>query len=101
MAGFLGLFLVLFVASGVGNGSTVRMVPVVFRAHHLAQGQGEGEAAHHQALLTSWRETAAVLGLTSASGPTAASWCPRPSGCQRGPGDVGAALMAFVAFYAS
>ena len=86
----------------MGNGSTFRMVPVVFRAHHLVQGQGKGEAAHHQALLTSRRETAAVLGLTSAVGAYGGFLVPQAFGLSAGAtGDVGAALVAFAAFYAS
>ncbi|MBW3646011.1 MAG: NarK family nitrate/nitrite MFS transporter [Actinobacteria bacterium] len=101
-AAFLGLFLVLFVASGVGNGSTFRMVPVIFRAHHLADADGEGEGAHQQALVTSRRETAAVLGLTSAVGAYGGFLVPQAFGLSAGAtGGVGAALLAFVAFYAS
>jgi NNP family nitrate/nitrite transporter-like MFS transporter len=37
---FLGLFLALFVASGLGNGSTYRMIPTIYRlkAHRSADG---------------------------------------------------------------
>ncbi|MDP8987992.1 MAG: MFS transporter, partial [Actinomycetota bacterium] len=99
-AGFLGLFLVLFVASGVGNGSTFRMVPVIFRAHHVEQGGDE--AARQEAVVTSRRETAAVLGLTSAVGAYGGFLVPQTFGLSAGAtGGVHAALLAFVAFYAS
>jgi NNP family nitrate/nitrite transporter-like MFS transporter len=101
-AGFLGLFLVLFVASGVGNGSTFRMVPVIFRAHHLRGADGLGEAAREQALVTSRRETAAVLGLTSAVGAYGGFLVPQTFGLSAATtGGPQAAFVAFVAFYGS
>ncbi len=38
--GFLAMFLILFVTTGVGNGSTYRMIPSIFREENLAQGKG-------------------------------------------------------------
>ena len=35
-AGFLAMFLVLFVTTGIGNGSTYRMIPSIFREAKLA-----------------------------------------------------------------
>lgn len=58
---FLGLFLVLFAASGIGNGSTYRMIPVIFaRASRAARS---GAAPSQTARLSS-----AALGLVSAIG---------------------------------
>src|SRR6266704_5450597 len=34
-AGFLTMFLILFVTTGVGNGSTYRMIPSIFREENL------------------------------------------------------------------
>lgn len=53
---FLGLFLILFTASGLGNGSTYKMIPAVFA---LRAGSGTVDAA---------RKSAAALGLISAIG---------------------------------
>ena len=39
---FLGSFLVLFVATGVGNGSVYRMIPAVFRATGASAGAAAG-----------------------------------------------------------
>ena len=55
---FLGLFLVLFTASGVGNGSTYRMIPAVFALRAEQSKDGVGAA----------RKGAAALGLISAIG---------------------------------
>jgi MFS transporter, NNP family, nitrate/nitrite transporter len=51
---FLGCFLILFVLSGMANGSTFRIVPQVFSAMH------RGDRAR------ALRETSAVLGFSSA-----------------------------------
>jgi NNP family nitrate/nitrite transporter-like MFS transporter len=58
---FLALFLALFAASGIGNGSTYRMIPVIFaRASRAAKA---GAATSHTNRLAS-----AALGLVSAIG---------------------------------
>ncbi|MGN6404675.1 MFS transporter [Sinomonas sp.] len=58
---FLALFLALFAASGIGNGSTYRMIPVIFaRASRAAKA---GAAPSHTNRLAS-----AALGLVSAIG---------------------------------
>jgi len=43
-AGFLAMFLVLFVTTGIGNGSTFRMIPSIFREEKLRQAAGAGDA---------------------------------------------------------
>src|SRR6201993_4865011 len=40
--GFLVMFLILFVTTGVGNGSTHPMIPSIFPEEKLAKGRGEG-----------------------------------------------------------
>jgi NNP family nitrate/nitrite transporter-like MFS transporter len=61
---FLGCFLVLFAATGAGNGSTYRMIPSIFAGRAIARGidPGTPEAAAVQ------RKSAAALGLISAIG---------------------------------
>ena len=39
-AGFLAMFLVLFVTTGIGNGSTYRMIPSIFREAEARGGKG-------------------------------------------------------------
>ncbi|MEO7124294.1 MAG: MFS transporter [Lacisediminihabitans sp.] len=60
---FLGCFLVLFAASGIGNGSTYRMIPTVF-AHRA----GTVDAHRNSGDLSTQRKTAAALGVISAVG---------------------------------
>ena len=42
--GFLAMFLLLFVTTGVGNGSTYRMIPSIFREENLRKARGKGDA---------------------------------------------------------
>jgi NNP family nitrate/nitrite transporter-like MFS transporter len=59
---FLGCFLVLFAATGAGNGSTYRMIPSVFAARAAVKDpSGNGDVAAQ-------RKGAAALGLISAIG---------------------------------
>ncbi|MFF1573162.1 MFS transporter [Leifsonia sp. NPDC058292] len=60
---FLGFFLVLFVASGAGNGATYRMIPTLFA---LRSGAADGERSPGD--LGAQRTAAAALGLISAFG---------------------------------
>lgn len=59
---FLACFLVLFSATGVGNGSTYRMIPSVFAARAIAT------SATGSAGVAMQRKAAAALGLISAIG---------------------------------
>ncbi len=66
VVGFVLMFLVLFLAAGVGNGSTFRMIPTLFRTLRERQAVGQGEAALEQARRTGVTEAAATLGFSSA-----------------------------------
>ncbi|MEU8434254.1 hypothetical protein AB0F18_15295 [Streptomyces sp. NPDC029216] len=59
-------FLVAFAFSGLGNGSTFRQIPVIFREQHMCQGQGQGPEAKAAALKQSEMEAGAVTGCSSA-----------------------------------
>src|SRR6201996_4948868 len=41
--GFLVMFLILFATTGIGNGSTYRMIPSIFREENLRKARGKGE----------------------------------------------------------
>jgi len=47
---FLASFLILFVTTGVGNGSTYRMIPSIFREENLRKAMGAGEEGRALAL---------------------------------------------------
>ncbi|MGH8887152.1 MAG: NarK family nitrate/nitrite MFS transporter [Egibacteraceae bacterium] len=99
-AGFLVLFMVLFVLSGVGNGSTFRMIPLIFRAEHLKGVEGMGAEAEARAIVAARRETAAVLGFTSAVGAYGGWAIPLGYGLSASlTGGPQAAFGGFIAFY--
>jgi len=56
-------FLVLFIATGVGNGSMYKMIPNVF-----AYRAGSADAQHVSAGITTERKTSAALGIVAAFG---------------------------------
>ncbi|MFL5303711.1 MAG: MFS transporter [Polyangia bacterium] len=98
--GFLGVFLLLFVTTGVGNGSTFRMIPVIFRREKLRAVEGQGPEAERQALAVARRESAAVLGFTSAIGACGGYLIPRSFGASiHATGGVELALRGFLGFY--
>ncbi|MGI8758459.1 MAG: NarK family nitrate/nitrite MFS transporter [Acidimicrobiales bacterium] len=100
--GFLAMFLVLFVATGIGNGSTFRMIPVIFRAHHTAETAREGIVADEDAVAAGRRESAAALGFISAIGAYGGFFIPQAFGLSTSAtGGPQAALLSFIAFYGS
>jgi NNP family nitrate/nitrite transporter-like MFS transporter len=74
---FLLAFLVLFASTGIGNGSTFRMIPAIFRGLQLQRIEAGNEAAQEQALLAARRETAAVIGLVAALGALGGFFIPQ------------------------
>ncbi|MFQ5749209.1 MAG: antiporter, partial [Planctomycetota bacterium] len=76
---FLFLFLVLFLATGIGNGSTFRMIPIIFEP----------------------QKAGPVLGWTSAVAAYGAFIIPRVFGGQIENGTPEYALYGFAAYYAS
>jgi NNP family nitrate/nitrite transporter-like MFS transporter len=103
---FLATFLTLFVTTGIGNGSTFRMVPAIFRAEALAGGVSGKEATTGEdraaALDRGRRDTAAVLGFSSAIGALGGYLIPQAfSASIRAGGGARLALAMFIAFYAT
>jgi len=98
-AGFMVTFLLLFVTSGIGNGSTFRMIPVIFREHCLRKA-AHGEEGKSAALAQARRETAAVLGLSSAIGAIGGYLIPRSFGASiKATGGPSTALSWFLLYY--
>jgi len=99
--GFFAMFMLLFLTTGIGNGSTFRMIPVIFLNQRLAVAPKgpEGEA---QAVREGNKEGAAVLGFSSAVGAYGAFFIPRSYGTSiEMTGSPEAALWVFIAFYFS
>jgi NNP family nitrate/nitrite transporter-like MFS transporter len=99
--GFLAMFLVLFVTTGIGNGSTFRMIPSIFREEKL-RTVGASAEARAAALKASGIESAAVLGFTSAIGACGGYLIPRSFGASiAATGGPHLALEIFLLFYVS
>jgi len=99
-AGFVAMFLVLFVTTGVGNGSTFRMIPSIFREAKLREAKGSGEAARVLAVKAASIESAAAIGFISAIGACGGYLIPRGFGASIAmTGGPHAALVVFLAFY--
>ena len=91
--------MLLFVLSGIGNGSTYKMIPAIFRSQALqpvADG-GDAEAADRRAL----RMSGALIGIAGAIGAfggVLVNLAFRQSFLTTGTGD--SAYLVFIAFYA-
>lgn len=99
-AGFLLSFMALFVLSGIGNGSTFRMIPVIFRTLHerlSATASADGKAA---AMRQAGIESAAVVGFSGAIGAYGGFFIPKSYGTSITlSGSPHMALYCFIAFY--
>ena len=101
-AGFLAMFLALFVTTGIGNGSTYRMIPSIFREDRLREAKGTGEAGRLQAIKAGVLESAAALGFIGAVGACGGYLIPRGFGASiAGTGGPHLALEIFLLFYVS
>src|SRR3984893_9111693 len=100
--GFLVMFLILFVTTGIGNGSTYRMIPSIFREENLAKARGKGEAGRALALKAASIESAAALGFIGAIGACGGYLIPRGFGASiAATGGPHLALVIYLAFYAT
>ena len=99
-AGFLTMFLILFVTTGVGNGSTYRMIPAIFREEKRRETKSLGEAARAAALRAAGLESAAALGFIGAVGACGGYLIPRGFGASiAATGSPHLALAVFLGFY--
>jgi NNP family nitrate/nitrite transporter-like MFS transporter len=99
-AGFLAMFLALFVTTGIGNGSTYRMIPSIFREEKLREAQGSGEAGRLIAMKAAAIEAAAALGFIGAIGACGGYLIPRGFGASiAATGAPHFALGVFLTFY--
>src|SRR5579871_1785986 len=98
--GFLVMFLILFATTGIGNGSTYRMIPSIFREENLHKARGKGEAARLAALKAASIESGAAVGFIGAVGAVGGFLIPLGFGKSIAlTGSPQLALMVFLAFY--
>jgi NNP family nitrate/nitrite transporter-like MFS transporter len=101
-AGFLTMFLVLFVTTGIGNGSTYRMIPSIFREEKLQSVKGMGDAGRALALKAASIESGAALGFIGAIGACGGYFIPRGFGASiAATGGPNLALGIYLVFYAT
>jgi len=99
---FLTSFLILFVTTGVGNGSTYRMIPSIFREENLRKALGSGEEGRAVALKAASIESGAALGFIGAIGACGGYLIPRGFGASiAATGSPHLALAIYLAFYVS
>ncbi|TMR96747.1 MFS transporter [Nonomuraea basaltis] len=94
---FFLAFQVLFLTSGIGNGSTYRMIPAIFQAKAVAE-RGESE----EALLYGKRQASAAIGIISAVGALGGFLINRAFGMAfAATGTPAPAFLTFAIFYAA
>lgn len=87
--GYFISFMVLFITTGIGNGSTFRMIPVIFRTLHERLGT-------KNLVVESNKESAAVVGFTSAIAAYGAFFIPKMFGSSLG---VQGTFISLIVFY--
>ncbi|MDI6519912.1 nitrate/nitrite transporter [Streptomyces coelicoflavus] len=96
LALFVAVFVVLFVLSGLGNGSAFKMIPGIFRNKALGKGlEGEAAVAYGRRLSGA---SMGLIGAVGALGGVAVNLAFRQSFLSSGSGT--GAFVAFLAFYA-
>jgi NNP family nitrate/nitrite transporter-like MFS transporter len=98
--GFFLAFMLLFLATGVGNGSTYRMIPVIFRAEREREAQDRGQGVVAEARRQGLKEGAFALGFIGAVAAYGGFIIPRAFGASLdATGGPQTALMTFIVFY--
>ena len=95
--GFFAMFMILFFATGIGNASTFQMIPVIMhREIKNTMPELKGAASNRQGE----KESAAIIGFTSAMAAYGAFFIPKAYGTSINmTGGPEAALWAFMGFY--
>jgi NNP family nitrate/nitrite transporter-like MFS transporter len=96
---FLTLFILLFATTGIGNGSTFRMIPVIFLSLHQRR-LGAAPAAQAEVARHAGKEAAAVVGFSSAIAAYGMFFIPKLMGFSKATfNSLQPALLVFLAFY--
>jgi len=98
-AGFFASFMLLFLTTGIGNGSTFRMIPVIFLTERT-RGAQAGSPQWEQGVREGNKEAAAVLGFSGAIGAYGGFFIPKSYGTSISmTGGPEMALYVFIVFY--
>ena len=99
-AGFFVMFLLLFVTTGIGNGSTFRMIPIIFNELKRREAAGQDAAVNARTVKEGNVLGAAAVGFAGAFGAYGGFFIPKSYGTSiSGTGGPEAALWVFFAFY--
>jgi NNP family nitrate/nitrite transporter-like MFS transporter len=99
--GFFASFVFLFFVSGVGNASTFQMIPAIMRKE-MNRLMPEADVAVAARVKQAEKESAAIIGFTSAIAAFGAFFIPKSYGSSIAlTGGPEAALYAFLIFYLS
>src|SRR5574337_78701 len=100
LTGFFLSFMLLFLTSGIGNGSTFQMIPVIFMNEAMEAARGKGRDAEADAAKEGTKLGAAVLGFSAAIGAYGGFFIPMSYGTSlKVTGSPHAALAGFIVFY--
>jgi NNP family nitrate/nitrite transporter-like MFS transporter len=95
--GYFAMFMLLFLATGVGNASTFQMIPAIMRAEMPRLEPGMSQSAQQK---QAEMESAAIIGFTSAVAAYGAFFIPKAYGTSIAlTGGTEAALWCFTLFY--
>jgi NNP family nitrate/nitrite transporter-like MFS transporter len=98
LVGFFLSFMVLFLTAGIGNGSTYRMIPSIFRTERERETRDEGTRA--EAARLGQKEASFVLGFAGAIGAYGGFLIPQAYKYSIGAtGGPQTALITFIVFY--
>ncbi|MGE5338853.1 MAG: nitrate/nitrite transporter [Gemmatimonadota bacterium] len=99
---FYATFVLLFLTTGIGNGSVFRMVPTVFMTLHRRSAEGQGDEAMARAAREGEIEASVALGFTAAIAALGLFFIPMAVGVSvEATGSPLAAWYVFIAFYLS
>lgn len=99
---FLVSFIALFILTGLGNGSTFCMIPIIFMTQHERMAAQQGDIIKRQAQQNAAKESAAVLGFSGAIGAYGGFFIPQSFGTSiKMTGAPDFALYTFIVFYVS
>ena len=97
---FFAAFMLLFITTGVGNGSVFHVVPNVFLKLHAWAAEGKGKAVQERARVEGEIEASVALGFTAGIAALGLFFIPALIAISiNATGTAGPALTAFVMFY--
>ncbi len=97
---FFAAFMLLFITTGIGNGSVFRVVPTVFLALHKRGTEGKDQAAQDAATYAGEIEASVALGFTAAMAALGLFFIPAFVAVSMGAtGSPQGALTFFIVFY--